>query len=213
MEIAHRVYRHAGQGSLIDQFRGVHGLRRILSESSDPEEMLRGITSIEGLGLDGLAKQLAGQMSESLGNSSLTDSQRTRLESIQDQPATGASSTKETTPVPEESLRLALLEGDEAAAREHLEQMPEPARGYYALILSSIDTASSQLHEQGAGLLRDPNFPENRRGEAWFTLGCLALETGNSEAAIAAFRESTQAELDSPYHSLRQMYRMQLGDR
>ncbi len=216
VEIAHRVYRHAGQGSLLDQFRGIYGLRRIIAEShADPETVLRALASIEGLGQEKLAQQLAKEIAETQA-ASWSAARQHRLQSLLDRTATHGQAAENSPSAlndAEAAVRQALLTGDLLAGREHLQAIEEPLQDYYALLLSSSETAADDLFEECSTLLEQANFPKPRRGEALFYLGCLALEAGDSEAALAAFRENAQVEPASPFHSLEELYRMQMGDR
>lgn len=217
LEIAHRVYRHSGQGSLLDQFRAVHRMRRHLNESElSPEDALRVLASLEGLGLEGLTNQLAGDLCNSWSDSKLTEPLRERLKAIKSRTSGVRSSVARTDSSfanAEAQLRHALLEGDLSAARSHLEHLEGPVKDYYGLIIASLEMPLSELFGQWSALIQQPDFPQRLRGEALFYLGCLALELGNSEASVSAFRESEQAEPSSPFHALCRMYRRQMDDR
>lgn len=213
LEIAHRVYRHSGQGSVLDQFRGVHGLRQMLSESDqDPEEILRGLSSLEGLGLERLASELAHEWQQA--DPSLSDEQRERFESLKSRTKTAVQTSRADprSSDAEARIRIAFLEGDRMAVEQELEHLEKPQRDYYALLSSAWDVSATELSDGLSALLEQPDFPEHRLGEALFYQGCLALETGRSEAAVSAFRESARVEPDSPFHALREMYRLQMGD-
>ncbi len=214
LEIAHRVYRHSGQGSLLDQYRGVHGLRQLLKEpDADPEDILRGLSSLEGLGRETLANQLAQEWTEA--DTDLSEEQREQIEAFQSRTKAShqSSMTNKSDSDTESTIRQAILEGDREAAESELEHLETPLRDYYALIVSAWDVPAPELMNQFSTLLESPDFPEHRRGEALFYQGCLALEAGNSQAAVSALRESGQVEPESPFHALRQMYRLQMGDR
>jgi hypothetical protein len=214
LEIAHRVYRHSGEGSLLDQFRAVHGVRLLLaSPNHDPQEVLQALSSLEGLGLNHLAHELAESWLSSGVEDLLSSQQREELESLRTR--TNADSPGTTKPNPsdaETQIRTALLEGDQKALREGLEHIEQPLRDYYALLGSAWDVPLAGLLTEMTALLERPDFPEQRRGEALFYQGCLALEAGDSQAAVSAFRNSAQVDLNSPFRALRQLYRLQLGD-
>lgn len=166
------------------------------------------------MGLDRLANQLAEDWIRSGAESSLPLDSWNRLAALSDRTAKSLSAQDEPIAADAEAkLHRALLEGDLAAAREELGHVEPPLRDYYGLIVSSVEVPLSELFTDWSQVLEQPDFPDHRRGEALFGLGCVALELGNTEAAIAAFRESDRVDPQSPFHALNQMYRLQLGDR
>jgi hypothetical protein len=161
-------------------------------------------------------EKLAHQLGEDWqpAESSLSDEQQARLDALRSRTKTAAPSSKAdlTSSDAEARIRTAFLEGDFRAVEQELEHLETPLRDYYALMGSALEVPAGDLMNGLSALLEHNGFPEHLRGEALFYQGCLALEAGNSEAAVSAFRESAQVEPDSPFHALSQLYRRQMGD-
>lgn len=106
----------------------------------------------------------------------------------------------------EANVRLALLQGDHAAALEAIEAVPLDRQLFYHAILNAGEMESVDSLAAFVDGLNSGKVPEDLRAEAWFYAGCLALEVGDGAIASEAFLFSHAAASDSPFAPLRDFY-------
>ena len=190
LELAHRVRRHSGTSSLLDQHRAVSRLRRARNEGRwSTSELLRIAYALRGLGQDHEARLY-------------TDTLGTARPATQD--PTGPDSA-------ELLLRRALEGGDSEACEQLLPLLEEPVRDYYAALSSADRRCAADSYSSLQSVLDTPEFPNQLRGEANFYLGCLAIEVGDPDGAQRALAESARFEPASAFHAIREMYLRQLS--
>jgi len=213
-EIAHRVYRHTGRSSLLDQYRAVRRFRAGRQQGIwSVDELLRIAGSLEGLGLYSLSARFA---SDAL-SAGLSEQQRLRAEAILQR----VSDRSDRSPgneadfgTAENRIRRALTNGARGARIDvnlREAKMPAVVGAYYRTLLSAADRTPDGLSEALIDVLKSPEFPKRLHGEAWFYLGCLAIELGDSEGALQVLARSAEAAPGSPFLPLRRMYRQNLS--
>ncbi|WP_417849974.1 tetratricopeptide repeat protein [Thalassoglobus sp.] len=181
LELAHRVYRHSGVGSCLDQYRALVRFR--IGEKNgiwSPAELAQIEQSLEGLGVT--LQEEAAVVSE-------------EADFI-------------------EQIQLAMRAGDEQLCTSLLEKLEEPVKSYFSCL---VDSPAMDVEETltclNRILLEEPDFPAEIAGDAWFYLGCLALETGETVSAAAAFQKSQEIAPSSAFREIRMIYLQQLGQK
>lgn len=195
LELAHRVYRHSGEGSLLDQYRAISRLRGEIQEGVWSERELVSIArALEGIGQTVVANEVLGKAAGGLADGLLQDlTERTGQDSLMQQ------------------LRLVLLEGREEAARELIAEIDPGRRPIFAVLLESPRLSTSEMFKRW-----DPLFAwggqeqEFMNGELKFYMGCLAIEAGESTIAIDALQESKRLASGLPFGEIGQLYLQQL---
>jgi len=216
LEISHRVSRHTGEASLLDQYRAIRGILRSCSQKSWPaEELLRAAQSLEILSAHAVASQLAQKALDVRWPYSLNSIKQRQANIIIENSKKLRSNNKTNLASqqtsPESKLREALKQGDEEVANQQLLLLAEHRRAYYAFLISSPNRQPTQLYVELNQLLVEKRIPQNFRAEAWFYLGCLALEAGDTQSTIAAMQESKKLAPNSAYEPIRELYLRQLG--
>lgn len=199
-EIAHRIYQQTRAHSLLDQYRAIAALRMALKEGSlAPRRVLRIARGLEVLKEFGAARQFAGTLSNSISREvskeagRLVERCRSRL----------AQAEREPQPVDGEGrMRLALRAGDREAAEAALETLDPASKPFYGWLVESSRAGPRESSERLVRLINAGRIPENRRSEALFYLGDLAVEIGDSKGAMQAYATSVQADPRSPFNSL-----------
>lgn len=186
LELAHRVQRHAGTPSLLDQFRAISRIRKYNRRLLTDAAVRARLTA----GLAGLEQALPAQ--ESLENTS------------PDHLAQAGVSADEI------QIRQALARGDAAECAALLKRLDGPLASYYAVLAAGEDASPAQLLERLRSMLAAPGMPERLQGEAWFYLGCLANEVGDPLTAAESFARSDKIDPASPFAPLRSLYLRQI---
>lgn len=186
-ELAHRCRTHSGQVSLLDQYRATIGLRSIQNSWSTSNSTRRRIRrTIESLSLDVTGSETAVR----------------RLEN-EDRSAANMKTTQ--------ALRTAFGAGETDTIRNLLAEMSAtPEREFFAAILAASESgpeASTRLLES---VTESAAMPSYLRHEGFFYLGCLAIETGDSEIAVNRLRRSVESLKSGPFAPLAEFFLLQL---
>lgn len=209
LELAHRVRRHTGRTSLLDQYRGVVGMKRAIAANRwTASQRLRAARSLETLGLTDLATAVAVTVTDA---GPLDDVDRTE----RDQAADLIRQCDAAPPLPppltdEERLRLAFARGEPAAVQLWLANLDDESERYYAALLAVVQSGGNTSSASLVDHMEGRPAPSEHRAEAWFYEGCLRIEAGQIAPAITAFEESQRLGPDSPLGPLREFYLQQL---
>ncbi|MCG6155791.1 tetratricopeptide repeat protein [Rubinisphaera margarita] len=212
VEIAHRVRRHTGRTSLLDQSRAIAGFRNALrSGACTADERLDMAVSLHVLEADGPAVEFA---NSSLGDGSFSHPERTDDAEALIRKAKADSerlADRMALSDPEQVLRIHLKNGDRERATELLSQLPADRQPFYSFLIGVPDRSAVELYHELSGLLGANTIPADLADEAWFYQGCLGLEAGDTFAAVTAFQASREVAPNSPFAPLREMYLLRLG--
>lgn len=109
---------------------------------------------------------------------------------------------------PEMRMRTALLTGHVNSARELLDKIPKSTREFYSVLIASPELQSEELFSRlrAAVQLMDGDVPVQFVSEAWFYVGCAALEARQPTAAAEAFRTSEKIGIESELYQIRNLY-------
>ena len=216
LEISHRFSRHTGESSLLDQYRAIRGILRSSSQKTwSAEELLRAAQSLEVLSVHKIASQLAQKSLDSRWPYSL-DSIKQRqaniiIENNKRLRSKNKTNSEHQQTTVESNLREALKQGDEEVANQQLALLAEQRRAYYAFLISSPNRQPAKLYVKLHQLLAEERIPRDLRAEAWFYLGSLALEAGDTQSTIASMQESKKIAPNPPYAPIRELYLGQMG--
>ncbi len=203
LELAHRVHRHSGRGSLLDQFRAVARLRDEYARGLWAKKELALIAiSLQGLGLEQLAIEF-GLEPEERGqwiSKSRDDSSEQN----------GLTSNKGDQALFRDQFQQALLSGDVQACEALLAESDERML-LERVLTKSWNAKPSDLLGGMSQILKEEKLGQaSVQGEAFFYVGCVALEIGEFEQAIGAFNRSQQLAPDLPFKSIRELYLSQI---
>ncbi|MBL4885334.1 MAG: hypothetical protein JKY95_12460 [Planctomycetaceae bacterium] len=215
IEIAHRVSRRTGETSLLDQYRAIQGFQASHHQAKwSTEELLRAALSLEILSANQAAFQFAQEAVKTQWAGSLSPTKHQQailiIDHHQKQLADAKQKPADNDHV-EQELREALKQGDELAAKEALSKLGKDRQALYAFVISSPGRQSTQLYKELDHLLKEEKISEDLQAEAYFYLGCLALEAGETLSTFTALQTSKRLAPDSPFQPIRQFYLMQLG--
>ena len=186
-ELAHRALRQTGQWSLIDQFRAVRGLKHLASNgrlSSDQRTLVE--TRLASLDNDAtLSPPFPGQeVSASEAQFSETEIQ----------------------------IRRSLASGDSDDLPRLLPDLqPQSVQDFYAAIESLSTLSLGEVSVLLIAVTENSETPVRLREEAFFYLGCLALERRQSDDALGFLERSQETRETSRLRALRNLYLLQLG--
>jgi hypothetical protein len=186
-ELAHRALRQTGQWSLIDQFRATRRLQQLVST---------GRLNLEQRTL--VKNRLASLENET----TLSPTSPTHEVSNSDALFSAA----------EMKIRRSLASGDSTAASLLMQELQQPSvRDFYSAIewlnALSIDDVAVRLIE----VAENSETPVRLREEAFFYLGCLALERRQPDEALGYLERSRKTRERSHLSALRNLYLLQLG--
>lgn len=216
LEIAHRVHRHTGQVSLIDQYRALASFRDALHNKNLTSSELRAMSiSANVIGADELAAELAQASLEKSPQFYVDDSFKVQTQELISRfkvAALSAANQIESEGNPETKIRLLIQAGNYVDAQRQLSNLPETHRAYYELIISSPEQTAGDLYFTLSELIENQQIPQTLLAEAQFYQGCIGLEAGDTFAAVSALQSSQMIEPNSPFEPLRTMYLHQLGN-
>lgn len=196
LELAHRVHQHSGRASLLDQFRAVAQVRDGRTDFvGRPSERIRVGRSLTELGLHSLAQKLG--FAENVDTPAVEDV-------VELEPDTLEFSLNE------QALRGALLEGDAQAATQLLAEIEDSRRDYYATLVSSAHSQAGEFATRLERVIVAKDFPQELLGEAYFYLGCAALEAGDTGRAVSALIQSQEIAPAFALKAIRQVYLVRL---
>lgn len=203
LELAHRVHRHSGRGSLLDQFRAVARLREEHAKGIwEKSELSQVAISLQGLGLNQLAIDFGLEPDEQdqwISKSRDDSSEHEGLTSSEGEQAHVNA-----------QFQQALLSGDVQACEALLEDSDESMH-LGRLLTQSWNAKPLDLLGGMSQILKEKELGQaSVQSEAYFYVGCLALELGEFEQAIGAFNRSQQLAPDLPFKSIRDLYLSQI---
>lgn len=203
-ELAHRVFRQTRTHSLLDQYRAVNRLRRLLHggrlSSRDAFRVARGL---EELGEFEAAVEFAEAVQRIHRRQDSFDAEG-RVEALIDrcrQRRTADDHAGEVSD-PTAQLRFALQAGRRELALQWLSGLKGPARRFFGVLCEASEWSSEELYRAIIGQLNRKDFPSELRSEALFYLGSLAIEFGDSPGATDAFAASIQSDPSLPLNSI-----------
>lgn len=198
LELAHRVFRHSGHCSLLDQYRGIARLRSEVAEGLWTGRELNAVVSaLEGLGLIVDKSDAGGAFSVEL------------QEDMPDQRESIENETPEQ--FAEQRIRELLVTGQSRIEDDLLDALDESVRPFFLVMLNAPWVASSQLLMEFEQLLHEERqIPSQQLSEIYFYYGCLALETGEVKIAVDALNLSQKLASNSPFGEIRNLYLQQL---
>jgi len=209
VEIAHRVRRHAGTTSLLDQSRAIAGFRRAMAEgAASAEELLDMAISLHVLEAPEAAIEFA---EASLREGALTLERRAEAEAFIVKATAAGDSQASSVREPEKLLRLHLKRGNRELATELYSQLPADRQPFYSFLIGVPDRSTVELYHELSGLIDAGRIPGDLLDEARFYQGCLGLEAGDTFAAVTAFQASREVAPESRFAPLREMYLLRLG--
>ncbi len=209
VEISHRVRRHAGTTSLLDQSRAIAGFREALeSEGASADELLDMAVSLDVLEAYGPAVEFA---QASLLEGSLSPERRTEAEALIVKAGAAREMQVGSGDEPEQRLRLYLKTGDRQLATELFSQLSANRQPFYAFLIGAAERSAVDLYHELSGLIDAGRIPSDLVDEARFYQGCLGLEAGDTYAAVTAFQASREIAPESRFTPLREMYLLRLG--
>ena len=218
LELAHRTHRYAGTVSLLDQVRTVNRVRLLdLATFVRPSTYLRLAFGLRELGLDGLGRVTAVEVLRPKSAWWTTHDQRQQAAVFIDEAASPLMADALRSEQPdateeERTLRLALGRGNVGECLLLLERIAPTTRSYYSALISAASAPTAQTLSALRAVLERSDFPIRLQGEAWFYVGCLAMEVGDPPTASTAFTRSAEIAPDSPLAPLRNLYlRMIVG--
>ena len=212
LELAHRTHRYAGTVSLLDQVRTVNRVRALdRAPVVRPSTYLRLAFGLRELNLDGLSRVTAVEMLRSKSVLWTTPDQRQQAAVFIDQAASPITEDALRSDQPgateaERTLRLALGRGNVGECLLLLERIDPTTRPYYSALISAAAAPAAQTLSALRAVLERPDFPVRLQGEAWFYVGCLAMEVGDPPTASTAFTRSAEIAPASPFAPLRNLY-------
>ncbi|NQV28118.1 MAG: hypothetical protein HQ518_27515 [Rhodopirellula sp.] len=204
-EIAHRVFRHTRRYSLVDQYRAIYHLRHLLASGRlTAQQVVRVSRGLEALDEPETAVAFAATLS---GQSApaVTQEQQWAAQLIsrcESQTHDGARVISATSDDPETLIRRAMRAGDQDAVTKSLKRLDGGDREFFQVLADSVRKTPEDVYRELIDLLNRSDFSAERRGEALFYLGSLAIEIGDSPGASNAFSASIQAAPAQPLNSI-----------
>ncbi len=108
----------------------------------------------------------------------------------------------------EQAVRQAMLTGNSDALAEYLAKVPSPTiQAFYR----QISQLSLRLARPERRALTSTDLPLRLQDEGHFILANLAVESGDTQEAIALLQESLRLFKDSPFGAMRMVYLQQLS--
>lgn len=213
-ELAHRVYRQTQMHSLLDQYRAVSGLRRLLQRGRlSGTQLLRVARGLEELEQFEVAVDFAraSQNESSVRNAAV---ERSPAADLMERCRARRNDLlkREAAADPEERVRRTLLAGDRPAESD-MAELPDGQRDFYVLLTSAADADSETLYRGLIAQLNRPGFPAHLRAEATFYLAGLATEIGDSPGAIQAFQAALRMAPTLPLNSVSRVALSSLSQR
>ena len=201
LEAAHRTQRHAGQPSLLHQFRALALIRKLQNARAwTIKEQLRIAASLTPLRQPELQQSLCDAV---LASAKARPEEKRQATRIRDQlPST----RKWDESAAEQQLRRAMLAGDMTAARKAIARLNSNSQAMFSILTRTGPVTPEKLYEFRDSLERVESdaiwtSPENR-SELFFILGDLALLAGHPDVARPAFLESMGLLKTSPFRYL-----------
>ena len=212
LELAHRTQRYAGTVSLLDQARTVNRVRALDRVTFvRPSTYLRLAFGLRELDLDGLSRVTAVEVLRHKSVWWTTHDQRQQAAALVDQAASPITEDALRSDQPaateeERTLRRALGRGNVGECLLLLERIDPTTRPYYSVLISAAAAPAAQTLGALRTVLEGTDFPRRLQGEAWFYVGCLAIEIGDPPTASTAFTRSAEIAPASPFAPLRNLY-------
>lgn len=209
LEAAHRTRRHAGQPSLLHQFRALALIRKLQDSNAwSIKEQLRIAASLTSLGQPELQRTLCDAV---LANAEATREEKLQATRIRDQLSSGRKWDESDA---EQQLRQAMLAGDVSATDKAISKLNSNAQAMFSILTRTGPVTHERLYEFRESLQRvEPDdrwhSPENR-SELLFILGDLGLLAGHPEVARTAFLDSIRLLTASPFRYLASLNLVQL---
>ena len=209
-EMAHRVFRHTRTHTLLDQYRAVYHLQKLVeNDQLSAKQLLRVARGLEELDEPETATEFATQLTDPSGSNTTPEQQwaaelvsRCRSRNAEEPPAVSDN--------PEVLIRQAMRSGDSTAVASHLGRLKGSQHDFFHILADSTTKSSEDVYRELIGLVNRPDFPNQLRGEALFYLGSLAIEIGDSPGAASAFSASIQAAPAQPLNSISRVSLMNL---
>ena len=201
-EVAHRVFRQTLTHTLIDQYRSIYHLRRLVERDRVPaKQLIRIARGLENLHEFETAVEFATQLVRQ-ERSDLKQECQWATELISRCQSKISEESTELTSDPEAAVRRALRAGKRTAVENGLSSVNEKRRGYYLILAGAVETSPEDTYLELISSLNRSDFPDDLRGEALFYLGSLAIEVGDSPSAATAFSASIQADPTQALNSI-----------
>ncbi len=185
-ELAHRVRSQSGRSSLPDQLRAMKGLRGLLSSWTTSEVNRRRIRqAMDSLQLDDIRSSIP-------------------VSSESPDDAVGHSVDAE------QMVRDAFFSGNPEEVRRLLDNTDEtPTRRFYEAILA-VDNSPEEAIGRLTEVVAPGDLSAALQHEALFCLGCLLLESGDSQSAVTRFRQAISTSDERCFQGLAELFLAQL---